>query len=402
MEDTEKTPKIRVPRPPPRPETKYEKEIREAWERKINTMDLQDNNDEKVIQTRKIDKDYANMFIDKLKEAVISRIRIKNENKKEEESSFDIKKEINCIKYSIKKLELNMKLTNQDDIKDPEFINLLTEVSELYVKCKETVKEETVKEENNEKDNEEDNELQTFMEEMVQIRDMNYISYLIKIISFLIPVYIFTCTNLCGLAAPASAAALLVQDGKVQTATIEAAEISAKFFQNIVGSVSTVDLNEAKETVEFIGTAQEATIIDGIYNLVGIGKCKKSTDLKDTINNSIVTSVTKVRNTIIRKATKYQKFILFVFIVLVSINTVLSLHLGHTQDDIGIRYNDTLRIFNNNTSLLTNTQIGSGKKSRQRKQQSPKKSTKPKQTKPKQTKPKQTKPKAAPKKTKKV
>jgi hypothetical protein len=42
-----------------------------------------------------------------------------------------LQKQIKCIECSIKKLELNLKLTNEDGIKDDEFTNLLNQISEL-------------------------------------------------------------------------------------------------------------------------------------------------------------------------------------------------------------------------------------------------------------------------------
>ena len=89
----------------------------------------------------------------------------------------DLLEQIKCIKCSIKKLELNLKLTNEDGINDGELLTLLQEISGLCGK------EGSVKDC--------DTDLQDFVDEIILKRDMNSIAGLIKLASFMCPFLAF-------------------------------------------------------------------------------------------------------------------------------------------------------------------------------------------------------------------
>jgi len=221
----------------------------------------------------------------------------------------NLQKQIKCIECSIKKLELNLKLTNEDGIKDDEFTNLLTEISEL---CGD---------ENGE--NECETNLQEFVDEVILKRDMNSISGLIKLASFMCPILAFANKSLFS---ELAATAETVTKPNIEQNTVG---ICSKIIGYITrsGNENILTLNEIKEELGLLGEAHDNGVIEGIVGFVGIGGVNKTTE--DKIAKSITSIVKRtVKNTIdaaLRTATFYKKFICMVFITLLSLHIYLTL-----------------------------------------------------------------------------
>ena len=321
-----------------------------------------------------------------------AKVELKDQPKVElkDQQNVNLQKEINCIKYSIKKLELNMKLANQDKIEDTELDNLLKDISTLHIECKGSkIVEGKIQ-------IEESVALQNFMEEIIQKRDMNNISYLIKIVSFLIPIYAFSCRALLKGGATVIKAVESEKITTLTTLTTTTTSMVSNLFSNIANrlSIEDITIDDVGGAVDFIGKGQEANINEGIISFLGVGN-NEDVDIKTLINGSITSSANKISATFHAYATKYQRLILYVFIVLLSIETLLRFNNNDAAKNIEDNFTAHIsNAINTTTTLLLN----GGKKSRQRKQQVPKKDAKPtKPTKP--TKPAKT-PKAAPKKKK--
>jgi hypothetical protein len=221
----------------------------------------------------------------------------------------NLQKQIKCIECSIKKLELNLKLTNEDDIKDDEFTNLLNKISELCGN------------DNGEKECETD--LQEFVDEVILKRDMNSISGLIKLASFMCPILAFANKSLFSELATKG---IEIVEKKTAENTVG---ICSKIIGYITrsGNENILTLNEIKEELGLLGEAHDNGVIEGIVGFVGIGGVNKTTE--DKIAKSITSIVRRtVKNTIaatLKTATFYQKFICMVFITLLSTHIYLTL-----------------------------------------------------------------------------
>jgi hypothetical protein len=220
----------------------------------------------------------------------------------------NLQKQIKCIECSIKKLELNLKLTNEDGINDDDFLNLLNEISELCGN------------DNGEKEECETN-LQEFVDEVILKRDMNSISGLIKLASFMCPILAFANKSLFS---ELAATAETVAPDNIDKNTVG---ICSKIIGYITRSGNENILEEFKEKLELIDGAHNNGVIEGIVGFVGIGGVNKTTE--DKIAKSMTSIVRRtVKNTIeaaLKTATFYQKFICMVFITLLSTHIYLTL-----------------------------------------------------------------------------
>ena len=260
----------------------------------------------------------------------------------------DLLEQIKCIKCSIKKLELNLKLTNEDGINDGELLTLLQEISGLCGK------------EGGVKDC--DTDLQDFVDEIILKRDMNSIAGLIKLASFMCPFLAFANKS-------------LFSELEVGTELVvkepETVGICSKIIGYIAGTgsdtVSTI--NDTQEEIDFLGTIQDNGVIEGIVSFVGIGKTQG-----DNINEKIAGSIrTVVRetvkntiNTVFKTATKYQKFICIVFITLLSTHIFLTMTKNSDATfNVNDYYNSTIENAYNTTMRIGNataTTTGGGKR----------------------------------------
>jgi len=228
---------------------------------------------------------------------------------------FDLQKQIKCIECSIKKLELNLRLTNEDGINDVELFTLLQEISEL---C--SMKEGL--------GCDEDSKLQEFVDEVILKRDMNSISGLIKLASFMCPILAF---------ANKSLVSELGDKAIIDSQSLQgAANICSRIIGYVAatGNDNTALIENVSETVDFIGASHEAGVIEGVVSFIGIG-ATKSDEIKARIKDSIISIVrATIKNTIdkvFKTATKYQQFICMVFITLLSTHILLTMIINGTK-----------------------------------------------------------------------
>jgi hypothetical protein len=266
---------------------------------------------------------------------------------------LDLQKQIKCIECSIKKLELNLKLTNEDGINDGELLTLLQEISKL---C------------SNEEGVGCDDDLQSFVDEVILKRDMNSISGLIKLASFMCPILAFANKSLVS----------ELGDKDIDSQSLQGA---ANICSRIIGYVAETGNDNAplieniSETVDFIGASHEAGVIEGVVSFVGIG-ATKSVEIKKKIKSSIISVVrTTIKNTIdkvFKTATKYQQLICMVFITLLSTHILLTMSINGTEaaeaaeayysSVIEHAYNTTMTIGNGTMSIGNKTITTGGKK----------------------------------------
>jgi hypothetical protein len=223
----------------------------------------------------------------------------------------NLQKQIKCIECSIKKLELNLKLTNEDRINDHDFLNLLNQISEL---CGNDNGEKGEKEEC-------ETNLQEFVDEVILKRDMNSISGLIKLASFMCPILAFANKSLFS---ELAATAAIPENTDKNTVSI-----CSKIIGYITrsGNEGLLTIDDTATGIDFLDKAHDNDVIEGIVGFVGIGGVNKTTE--DKIAKSITSIVKRtVKNTIdtaLNTATFYQKFICMVFITLLSTHIYLTL-----------------------------------------------------------------------------
>jgi hypothetical protein len=224
--------------------------------------------------------------------------------------TIDILQKIKCIECSIKKLELNLRLTNEDGIKDDEFLTLLTEISGLCGT------------ETGDKDCE--TNLQEFVDEAIIKRDMNSISGLIKMASFMCPILAFANKNLFS---DLTANGNNMMKVGVKEDTVD---ICSKIIGYITrsGNEAELSLDDIKGEIDFIGETHEMGVIEGIVSFVGVGgggNKNIETQIAGSIRSVVRRTVSNTIDTVLKTATLYQKVICMVFITLLSTHIYLTL-----------------------------------------------------------------------------
>ena len=255
----------------------------------------------------------------------------------------DLLEQIKCIKCSIKKLELNLKLTNEDGINDGELLTLLQEISGLCGK------------EGGVKDC--DTDLQDFVDEIILKRDMNSIAGLIKLASFMCPFLAFANKSLFS--------ELEVGTGLVVKEE-ETVGICSKIIGYIAGTGSDTELSikDTQEEIDFLGTIQDNGVIEGIVSFIGIGGANKE-GIENKIAGSIRTvvrgTIKNTINTVFKTATKYQKFICIVFITLLSTHIFLTMTKNSDASfNVNDYYNSTIENAYNTTMRIGNATATTG------------------------------------------
>jgi hypothetical protein len=260
---------------------------------------------------------------------------------------IDLQKKIKCIECSIKKLELNLKLTNEDGINDGELLTLLQEISKLC--SKEEGEGEGC-----------DNDLQGFVDEVILKRDMNSISGLIKLASFMCPVLAFANKSLFS---DLGEKAIIDNPDAIKKA--------AGICCNIIGYVAETgsdyngDLIEnTGSVVDFIGASHEASVIEGVVSFVGIGKNDMSLEKKieGSIRSVVRTTIKNTINKVFKTATKYQQFICMVFITLLSTHILLTMSINGNKDATESYYSSFIKNAYNTTMSIGNGTMTGGKK----------------------------------------
>ena len=284
---------------------------------------------------------------------------------KEKETNLDVvalQKQIKCIECSIKKLELNLKLTNEDGIKDEEFLRLLTEISGL---CGTETGEDDCK-----------TNLQEFVDEVILKRDMNSIAGLIKMASFMCPILAFANKSLFSdLTAEAA------------TETSGAAEKTVGICSKIIGYITRsgnegiLTLDDTATELDFIDKTHGIGVSEAIISFVGIGGADKSIEKKITgsIRSVVSRTVKNTIDTVLKTATLYQKIICMVFITLLSTHIYLTLIKKNGNVDDTEKYykssieflydnmtNETMKIGFGNMEMITSTSTGGKRASKSR------------------------------------
>lgn len=245
----------------------------------------------------------------------------------------NLQKQIKCIECSIKKLELNLKLTNEDGIKDEEFLTLLTEISGL---CGTETGEDDCK-----------TNLQEFVDEVILKRDMNSIAGLIKMASFMCPILAFANKNLFS---NLTATGEIAQQKDIEENTVG---ICSKIIGYITrsGNEGVLTFDDTASELDFIDKAHDMGVTEAIVSFVGIGGANKDIETKiaGSIRSVVRGTVKNTIETVLKTATFYQKFICIVFITLLSTHIYLTLcKNGSNPTDAEEYYKSSIEFLYNN------------------------------------------------------
>ena len=245
----------------------------------------------------------------------------------------NLQKQIKCIECSIKKLELNLKLTNEDGIKDEEFLTLLTEISGL---CGTETGEDDCK-----------TNLQEFVDEVILKRDMNSIAGLIKMASFMCPILAFANKNLFS---NLTATGEIAQQKDIEENTVG---ICSKIIGYITrsGNEGVLTFDDTASELDFIDKAHDMGVTEAIVSFVGIGGANVGLEKKiaGSIRSVVRGTVKNTIETVLKTATFYQKFICIVFITLLSTHIYLTLcKNGGNPTDAEEYYKSSIEFLYNN------------------------------------------------------
>ena len=266
----------------------------------------------------------------------------------------DTQKEIICIKCSIKKLELDMKLTKEDSIEDDEFISLINEIKSLCIECGCT-----------------EDEINKFTQDAIMKRCMNKVGAFIKVVAFIFPTLSNLNLFLIKQFKKNSNLSIVVSHSHIEKAQQMCCFIVTYLYgAGITGRKTAKLLNDFNEGVDYVGKLQDANIIEYLVNPSRYGFLEP---IIVPVNEIIYGVMSSTSPEIFEKLSSYQKLILIIFISYLSVNILLNMAMygdKYTENLYGTIYAN----FRNTTDnfRLTN----GGKRSRQKKQQSSKKTTK--------------------------
>jgi hypothetical protein len=212
-------------------------------------------NDDDIAEANAVldaDKKRKEVEADKAVKKILESIKREENNKQVEKNLLKLFEKVECIEYSIKKLELDMRLTNEDSIGNLEFDALLKEIEVLKDKINPNTCFERIL-------------IDDFKASARMKRNINSYSVIIKLASFI-----------CPMLAIANKNSLL---NLSHLATIQEEDIVKT--KNICNTMMITMMNMASiengDTLEVIGSAldniqkaQDAGVIDAIYNAVGI------------------------------------------------------------------------------------------------------------------------------------
>ena len=282
-------------------------------------------------------------------------------SKKEAPTIEELQKQIKCIECSIKKLELNLKLTNEDGIKDDEFLTLLTEISGL---CGKETGEDDCK-----------TNLQEFVDEVILKRDMNSIAGLIKMASFMCPILAFANKSLFS--------DLTAEAAKTSGAAENTVGICSKIIGYITrsGNEGELSIDAISTELDFIDKTHGMGVTEAIVSFVGIGGANVGLEKKiaGSIRSVVSRTVKNTIDTVLKTATLYQKIICMVFITLLSTHIYLTLcnnngNVNETEQyyksSIEFLYNnmtnETMKIGFGDMKMLNSTTTGGKRASKSR------------------------------------
>ena len=263
------------------------------------------------------------------------------------ESNATNQNEIKCIKCSIKKLELDMKLTKEDSIDDNEFEKLINEIVSLCEECDYT-----------------EDEINKFTKDARMKRSMNKLGAFIKLATFIFP----TLSNVNLVLTKLVKNKYRPNNDQIR----KAYEICSSFVTYLLtGKNARRSLNYAGEFVEYVGKVNDANIIEYLVNPFESDILEPIIQPVTTIINDVISSIS---SEFFQKLSSYQKLILIVFISYLSVNILLNMAIYGDNFKVSKIYKD----FTNFTNITgpDHFRLTGGKRSRQKKQQSSKKTTK--------------------------
>ena len=301
-----------------------------------------------------------------------------------------LSEKIKCIEYSIKKLELDLRLTNEDSIGTEEFENVLLEINKLSNNVSDTcIQRITIKE---------------FEENARTKRNMNSYAAMIKMASFICPVLAIANKSALSQLSSVNITSEHIKNTKSVCSTIIMTMLNFASVEN--GDI----LETASTAVDLVGKGHDVGVIEAVYNAVGVttnvatsvggiigGKIKDVYDdyiiTENTTKDTTFYAANAIRN-YLKIATKSQKIIATASLILLIMFTLLNVVEGKFEGLIGMIKKESTGLFE-----ITNTTSSSGgkrTKSKAKTTKPPKTPTKPPKT---PTKPPKT-PKAVPKKKK--
>ena len=291
------------------------------------------------------------------------KIKDKGEDKGEGADNADkITIELNCIKCSIKKLELDMKLANEDSIEDEEFLKLVKEITTLcskYTECGEV-------------------DIDDFINGAIMKRKMNKLSAIIKIASVILPILsVANKTLLTHLGNDT----IVITDGTIT----KTQKMCSYIVAYILGSSTTTEqigenLENISGVVDYTDTLLDAGIIEGIFSFVS-DKGQNIINIVSNVKDVVVKTYQQTnRNVIFSMLPSSQKLILIALLTLLSINILLNIHINNNESNPTYTEELYYDIYQNATKNLTignGTTTGGGKKRKQRQPLKPRAKPKP-------------------------
>jgi hypothetical protein len=311
-----------------------------------------------------------------------------------------LSEKIRCIEYSIKKLELDLRLTNEDSIGTEEFENVLLEINKLSNNVSNTCFQRIT--------------IDEFKANARMKRMMNSYAAMIKMASFICPVL-----------AIANKSALMRLTEATKTMTDITPDITQKQIEQTKSVCSTIImtmldfasvengeiLETASTALDIVGKGHDVGVIEAVYNAVGI-TAEVTTTLGGKIGNAIEEVYTDyiinnntrgdatfyaanaIRN-YFKIATKSQQIVATASLILLIMFTLLNVVEG--------KFDGLIKMINEGSTKLLELAGGKRTKSKAKTTKPPKTPTKPPKTPTKPpktpTKPPKT-PKAVPKKKK--
>jgi hypothetical protein len=299
-----------------------------------------------------------------------------------------LSEKIKCIEYSIKKLELDMRLTNEDSIGTDEFENVLLEITNLSNNVSGTCIQRITIEE--------------FQENARMKRKMNSYAAMIKMASFICPVLAIANKSALSQLSSVNITSEHIQNTKSVCSTIIMTMLNFASVEN--GEI----LETASNAVDLAGKGHEVGVIDAVYNAVGVttsvggiigDKIKEVYNdyiiTKNTTNDTTFYAANAIRN-YFKIATKSQQIVATASLILLIMFTLLNVVEGKFEGLIGMIKKESTGLFEITNTTLSISNGGKRTKSKAKTTKPPKTPTKPPKT---PTKPPKT-PKAVPKKKK--
>jgi hypothetical protein len=287
-----------------------------------------------------------------------------------------LSEKIKCIEYSIKKLELDMRLTNEDSIGNEEFNNVLLEINKLSLNVSDTCFQRITIEE--------------FQDNARMKRKMNSYAAMIKMASFICPV--LAIANKSALMRLTKATTNITGEDIKNTKSVCSTIIMTML--NFASVENGEILETASTSLDLVGKGHDVGVIEAVYNAVGETSTvatsfggKIGSAITDVYNDYIITRNTTKDTTFyaanairnyFKIATKSQQIVATASLILLIMFTLLNV--------VESKFDGLIEMINNGSTGLfeiTNTTASNGgkrTKSKAKTTKPPKTPTKPPKT----------------------